>query len=53
MLIVAASPLALVPSHAECQAAQQTPPRQALVATFEQAMISAPPATLGLDPFYK
>ncbi len=25
----------------------------ALVASFEQAMIAAPPAELGLDPFYK
>jgi len=38
---------------AESQGVSPTPPRQALVATFEQAMISAPPAALGLDPFYK
>ena len=31
-------------------AAQDRPP---LVSTFEAAMISAPPADLGLDPFYK
>ena len=44
---------ALVQLIANAQGTPPATPRQVLVATFEQAMISAPPATLGLDPFYK
>src|SRR5436190_3733686 len=31
----------------------QRPPDKLLVTTYEGAMISAPPESLGLDPFYK
>ena len=33
--------------------AGQRPPDPLLVTTYEAAMVSAPPAALGLDPFYK
>lgn len=35
------------------QAAPKVPPPNPIVTSYEQAMISAPPAELGLDPFYK
>ncbi len=41
------------PARVRAQSAAPASPRKALVATFEAAMITAPPATLGLDPFYK
>jgi hypothetical protein len=35
------------------QVPKQDPPSKPLVESYEQAMITAPPAELGLDPFYK
>lgn len=35
------------------QAAPKVPPPNPIVVSYEQAMISAPPAELGLDPFYR
>lgn len=35
------------------RADERSPPAQALVTSYASAMISAPPAELGLDPFYK
>jgi hypothetical protein len=35
------------------QSAPKVPPPNPTVMSYEQAMISAPPAELGLDPFYK
>ena len=39
--------------HAAGQAASATPRPAPLIASFKAAMIAAPPADLGLDPFYK